>query len=99
MSEKHEHEQKHELIEVKVTYPSAHHPAEHRFAPETPLRDVKQFALDFFHLHEGTEGGNQVRFFLYHHDRKIEDLNQPLRAIAGEHKHVDFRLAKEVIAG
>jgi hypothetical protein len=95
MAEKHEAK----LIEVKVVYPSAHHPAEQKFAPDTPLSQVKQFALAFFGLHEGTEGGNQIRFFLYHRDHKIENLEQPLSAVADGHEKVDFRLAKEVIAG
>jgi hypothetical protein len=87
------------LIDVKIVYPSAHKPAEREFAPETLLREVKRLALDFFGLQEGTDGGNQVVFFLYVRDQKLENLDQPLSAVADGHRRVNFRLAKEVIAG
>lgn len=87
------------LIDVKVVYPSAHQPAERQFTPETSIRQVKQFALDFFGLREGDEGGNRVVFFLYVRDRKIENLDEPLSVVADGHPKVGFRLAKELIAG
>jgi hypothetical protein len=89
----------HQQIGVKVVYPSGHHPAEKDFPPETLLQEVKQFAVTFFGLQEGPDGQNQIVFFLYHKDDKIENLGQPLSAIADGHKNVNFRLAKEVIAG
>ncbi len=87
-------------IDVKVVYPSAHKPAEGEFAPATPLRQVKVFALDAFGLKEGTVDGNQVVFFLFHDRTKLENLDQPLSTLVEEHQHnVTLRLAKEVIAG
>src|SRR5205823_4651113 len=62
------------LIEVTVVYPSAHHPAAGSFAPETLIRQVKQFALDQFGLKEETIDGNQIFFFLFQDRTKIENL-------------------------
>ncbi|MBE3039029.1 MAG: hypothetical protein IMZ62_09490 [Chloroflexi bacterium] len=95
-----ETEHKQHLIEVRVVYPSAHHPAEGEFTPETTIRQIKQFAMDTFGLKEETVEGNQVVFFLYHDRKKIENLDQALSTFVDEHKKkVEFRLAKEIIAG
>ena len=89
-----------DLIEVKVVYPSAHRPAVKEFAPTATIREVKTFALSEFGLSEETVGGNQVVFFLFHGDDKIQDLDQPLSAfVKPPHRKVEFRLAKETIAG
>lgn len=87
------------LIEVKIVYPSGHHPAEKQFARESTLREVKGFALEFFRLQEMQDGNNQIVFFLYLGDDKLDDLNQQLSALANGRKKLNFRLAKEVIAG
>lgn len=88
-------------IEVKITYPSAHHPAEGRFSPETTVGQIKKFALDEFHLKEETVDGNQIVFFLFHGKEKLENMNEEISTLL-KNPHQDdleFRLAKEVIAG
>lgn len=89
-----------DLIEVKVVYPSAHGPAVKEFAPTATLREVKAFALTEFGLREETVNGNQVVFFLFHDHDKLENLDQPLSSIVQPpDRKVNFRLAKETIAG
>jgi hypothetical protein len=93
-----EHGQK--MIDVRVVYPSAHHPAEKNFPPETTIGLIKQFALEFFGLKEEPIEGNQVVFFLFHGRNKIENLEQPLSSfVEGNSHHSEFRLAKEIVAG
>lgn len=87
-------------IEVKVVYPSAHAPAEGKFPPSTTLLQVKQFALDTFDLKDGNVGGQQIVFFLYWRNSKMENLDQPLSTLVKAQEHnLTFRLAKEVVAG
>ena len=88
------------LIEVKVVYPSAHGPAVMEFAPDTPVRQVKDFALNEFGLKEETlPDGNKIVFFMYFEKTKIENLDQAVSNFAHPNDKVNFRLAKEVIAG
>lgn len=88
------------VIEVKVVYPSAHQPAVKDFAPETMLRQVKAFALDEFGVKEETlPDGTQIVFFMYFEQTKLENLDQPISAFTHPNNKVNFRLAKEVIAG
>jgi hypothetical protein len=87
------------LIEVKVVYPSAHGPAIGSFAPETPVREIKTFALTEFGLKEETMDANQIIFFLFNDRTKIENLDQPLSTFALPSGKAQFRLAKETIAG
>lgn len=87
-------------VEVKIVYPSAHKPAERKFSPNTPLREIKQFALNAFTLNEGTVDANQIVFFLIHQQTKIENLDQPLSTFLSPHDHkLQFRLVKEIVAG
>jgi hypothetical protein len=88
------------LIEVKVVYPSAHKPAVKEFAPETTVRQVKDFALHEFELVEETlPDGSKIVFFMYFGNTKLENLDQAISTFAHPNDKVNFRLAKEVIAG
>jgi hypothetical protein len=88
------------LIDVKVVYPSAHRPAVKEFAPETTVRQVKDFALTEFGLTEETlPDGNKIVFFIYFGNTKLENLDQAISSFEHPNHKVDFRLAKEVIAG
>lgn len=88
------------LIEVKVVYPSAHGPAVREFPQSTTLHEVKDFALNEFGLAEETlADGNKIVFFMYFGSTKLENLEQPISEFAHSNDKVNFRLAKEVIAG
>lgn len=88
------------LVEVKVVYPSAHKPAVKEFAPETTVRQVKDFALREFDLAEETlPDGSKIAFFMYFGNTKVENLEQSISGFAHPNDKVNFRLAKEVIAG
>jgi hypothetical protein len=88
------------LIEVKVVYPSAHKPAVKEFAPTATVRQVKAFALHEFGLaEESLPDGSTIVFFIYSGNTKLENLDQPISAFAHPNDKVNFRLAKEVIAG
>ena len=70
------------------------------FAPDRTVRQVKAFALDEFGVKEETlPDGNQIVFFMYFEKTKLENLDQPISAFAHPNDKVNFRLAKEVIAG
>lgn len=89
-----------DLIDVKVVSPSAHRPAEKKFPRTVTLREVKAFAVKEFGFEEGSQGGNQVIYFLYHEETKLENLELTIEAIVGPTaKKVVFRLVKEIIAG
>lgn len=89
-----------DLIEVKVVYPSAHGPAVKEFPPTATLREVKAFALAEFGLREETVNGNQIVFFLFHGNDKLENLDQPLSSfVKPTDRKLNLRLAKETIAG
>ena len=88
-------------IDVKVTYPSAHNPAEGKFSSETTVGQIKAFALTEFNLKEETVDGNQIVFLLFHGKEKLENMNEEIGTLL-KNPHQDdleFRLAKEVIAG
>lgn len=88
------------LIEVKVVYPSAHGPAVKEFAPETVVRQVKDFALSEFGLTEETlSDGSKIVFFMYFGNTRLDNLDQPISSFEHPNHKVIFRLAKEVIAG
>jgi hypothetical protein len=89
-----------ENIEVKVTYPSAHGPAERSFPPTSTVGDVKAFALAEFGLTEGTVDGNQIVFFLYFREDRQDDLARQLQSFPDHpNNKLHFRLSKEIIAG
>lgn len=88
------------LIEVKVVYPSAHKPVLKEFAPETTVRQVKDFVLREFGLAEETlPDASMIVFFMYFGSTKVENLDQAISMFAHPNDKVNFRLAKEVIAG
>ena len=87
-------------IDVKVTYPSAHGPAERTFVPTATVGDVKSFALAEFGLQEQTVDGNQIVFFLYFQNDRLDDLTRQLGTFPSHpNNRLHFRLAKEIIAG
>lgn len=90
-----------ELIEVQVVYPSAHGPVRSEFPPTATVREVKEFALREFNLREDVVGGNQIVFFLFFDRQKLEDLNATLGSFLHDshQRKLNFRLAKEIIAG
>jgi hypothetical protein len=88
------------LIDVKVVYPSAHGPAVKEFAPDATVRQVKDFALHEFGLkEEPLPDGTQIVFFMYFEKTKLENLDQAISNFDHPNHKVNFRLAKEVIAG
>jgi hypothetical protein len=92
---------KSQLIKVNIKYPSAHEPFKHEYPPATPVSTPKADALTAFGLREETlPDGSQVLFFLFHGNTKIQDLTQLLSTFApNTNATVEFRLAREIIAG
>ena len=69
-------------------------------ARETTVRQVKDFALHEFGLVEETlPDGSKIVFFMYFGNTKLENLDQAISTFAHPNDKVNFRLAKEVIAG
>ena len=64
------------------------------------MRQVKDFALHEFELVEETlPDGSKIAFFMYFGNTKLENLDQAISTFAHPNDKVNFRLAKEVIAG
>jgi hypothetical protein len=88
-------------LEVKVTYPAAKKPfvQENVSATET-VGTLKTAVLNAFGLTEGQSAdGKTYTYTLFHGKTPLENRNQTLGEIAGEHHELELKLSQQVTQG
>jgi hypothetical protein len=61
---------------------------------------LKQRVLTYFDLTEGqTPDGNITTYTLYHQKTPLENMNQTLGDVAGEHNVLQLKLSQQIIQG
>ncbi len=88
-------------LRVVVHYVAAAEPFkdEHADRSET-VGHLKTRVLDAFGLTEGpTPEGAVVSYTLYHHKTALENPNQTLGELAGEHRDLELKLVQQLTQG
>lgn len=96
-NESHDHHQLH----VTVHYIAAAYPFkdEHADRDET-VGHLKSRVLSAFGLTEGTQNnGATATYTLYHGKTLLENMNETLGTVAGEHKNLDLKLSQQLTQG
>lgn len=87
-------------IEVTVSYVAAKHDYEDKHVdPQATLLEVKQAAMKKFKVEEAQTGNEQVFFWLYLGDTKLEDQSRTIGAISAGASSVEFMLVQQIIYG
>jgi hypothetical protein len=88
-------------LEVKVTYPAAKKPFEQKNVNATEtVGTLKTAVLNAFGLTEGQSAdGKTYTYTLFHGKTPLENPNQTLGEIAGEHHELELKLSQQVTQG
>ena len=87
-------------VKVIVHYPPAAEPFKDEADRSETIGHFKPRVLTAFGLVEGpTPDGNTVTYTLYHHKDPLENVNQTLGELAGEHKELTLKLAQQITQG
>ncbi len=94
-TEHHDHK-----LTVTVRYIAATKPFQDNNASrDETLASLKARVMDAFGLKETQDANQQVLYWLYEEDTKLEDLSRTLGAIAGDKNHLKLRLVQQIIQG
>jgi hypothetical protein len=87
-------------LTVTVRYIAATKPFQDNNADQSEtLGSLKARVMSAFGVSETQDGNQQVLYWLYEDDTKLEDLSRTLGAIAGEKNHLKLRLVQQIIQG
>lgn len=88
-------------ISVIVHYVAAAKPFEDAHADRSEtVGHLKARVLDAFGLTEGpSPEGSTVSYTLYHHKTPLENLQQTLGNVAGEHHELELKLVQQITQG
>jgi len=88
-------------IKVTVHYVAAAEPFKDAAADRNEtVGHLKSRVLDTFGLAEGQlPDGNIATFSLYYHDTPLENMNQTIGVLAGEHKVLQLKLNQQITQG
>ena len=91
---------KNDELQVMVHYPAAEHPFKDDAERNETVGQFKPRVLTAFGLIEGqTPEGNSITYTLYHQKTPLENANQTLGELAGDHKILQLKLAQQIIQG
>ena len=91
---------KKDSVDVTVTYVAAKHDYEDKHVERTAtLLEVKQGAMAKFKVQESTTANEQVFFWLYLGDTKLEDQNRTIGEVAQGADAIEFMLVQQIIYG
>lgn len=86
-------------INVTVTYPAAGEPFhDHNASPEETLASLKVRVLNYFDLHEGDQGGNQVTYDFFKGKERLTDLSVTLGHLAAA-AALALKLSQQIVQG
>lgn len=89
-----------QTLNVTVTYPAAGRPFQDKdAAPTETLGMLRARVLEYFHLKEGEEGGNQVTYILFKGKDRLEDLSVVLQVLAGNAGALSLKLSQQIVQG
>ena len=87
-------------VKVIVHYPPAAGPFKDEAHRSETIGHFKPRVLTAFGLVEGQlPDGNTVTYTLFHHKDPLENANQTLDELAGEHKELTLKLAQQITQG
>jgi hypothetical protein len=88
-------------VRVVVHYIAAVEPFKDAHADRSEtVGQLKARVLDVFGLTEGpTPEGSTVSYTLYHHKTPLENLQQALGDLAGEHHELELKLVQQITQG
>jgi hypothetical protein len=87
-------------LQVMVHYPAAEQPFKDDAERNETVGQFKPRVLTAFGLVEGqTPEGNIITYTLYHQKTPLENANQTLGELAGDHKILQLKLAQQVTQG
>lgn len=91
---------KKDQVDVTVTYVAAKHDFEDKHVERNAtVLQVKQAAMAKFKVQEAQTGNEQVFFWLYLHDTKLEDQNRTVGDVAQGLDKIEFMLVQQIIYG
>ena len=103
MTNEHEHHgdgPKKDQLDVTVTYAAAKKPYEDKHVARTEaVGAFKKVVMDKFKVQESKTANEQVFFWLYHGDTKLEDESRPLGDIAKGADKLELMLIQQIIYG
>jgi hypothetical protein len=89
-----------EELHVVVHYAAAAHPFKEKAPRTEKVGQLKQQVLTAFHLHEGQlPNGDTVTYTLYHDKKALENPNETLGQVAGEHEELVLKLSQQITQG
>ncbi len=88
-------------LHVIVHYVAAGKPFQDKDAPLTEtVGELKQAALTFFDLTEGTlPDGSTTTYTLYKDKQPLTDLSQSLGDLAGDKRELQLKLSQQIVQG
>ena len=91
---------KKDQVDVTVTYVAAKHDYQDKHVERnTTLLQVKQAAMAKFRVQESQTANEQVFFWLYLGDTKLEDQNRTIGDVAQGADKMEFMLVQQIIYG
>ena len=91
---------KKDWVDVTVTYVAAKHDYEDKHVERTStVLQVKQEAMAKFKVEESKTANEQVFFWLYLGDTKLEDQNRTIGDIVQGADKIEFMLVQQIIYG
>lgn len=89
-----------DVINVQVRYPAAPKPfIDPRAQASETVGHLKARVLAAFEISETQTPDQQVLFFLYLEDQKLENLQQTLEQLAGRDRVLKLRLVQQIVQG
>ena len=87
-------------LQVTVHYPAAERPFKDDTERSETVGQFKPRVLTAFGLVEGqTPEGNIIAYTLYYQKTPLENVNQTLGQLAGDHKVLQLKLAQQITQG
>ena len=91
---------KKDRLEVTVTYAAAKHPYEDKHLERsTTVLQLKQAVMDKFKVQESKTANEQIFFWLYLGDTKLEDQNRTMGDVAQGADKLELMLVQQIIYG
>lgn len=89
-----------DLINVQVRYPAAPKPfVDPKAQPSETVGQLKARVLKAFEVAETQTPEQQVLYFIYLGDEKLDDLNRTLGDITGKDRVLKLKLVQQIIQG
>ncbi|MBI3894357.1 MAG: hypothetical protein HY313_00350 [Acidobacteria bacterium] len=89
-----------DLINVQVRYPAAPRPfIDPKAQAAETLGQLKSRVLAAFEVAETQGPEQQVLFFFYHENERLDDLTRTLGQIAGEDRVLKLKLVQQIVQG